>query len=30
MVSERRRVEPYLDSEPDKTLAFVAEMDLAP
>ena len=28
MVSERKRVEPYLDSEPDKTLAFVAEMDL--
>jgi FtsP/CotA-like multicopper oxidase with cupredoxin domain len=28
MVSERNRVEPYLDSEPDKTLAFVAEMDL--
>jgi FtsP/CotA-like multicopper oxidase with cupredoxin domain len=28
MVSERDRVEPYLDSEPDKTLAFVAEMDI--
>jgi FtsP/CotA-like multicopper oxidase with cupredoxin domain len=28
MVSERNRVEPYLESEPDKTLAFVAEMDL--
>jgi FtsP/CotA-like multicopper oxidase with cupredoxin domain len=28
MVNERDRVEPYLDSEPDKTLAFVAEMDL--
>jgi FtsP/CotA-like multicopper oxidase with cupredoxin domain len=28
MVSERNRVEPYLDLEPDKTLAFVAEMDL--
>jgi len=28
MVSERRRTERYLDAEPDKTLAFVAEMDL--
>jgi len=28
MVSERRRVERYLEAEPDKTLAFVAEMDL--
>lgn len=28
MVSERRRAERYLDAEPDKTLAFVAEMDL--
>ena len=28
MVSERNRVEPYLESEPDKTLAFVAEIDL--
>jgi FtsP/CotA-like multicopper oxidase with cupredoxin domain len=28
MVGERRRAERYLDAEPDKTLAFVAEMDL--
>jgi FtsP/CotA-like multicopper oxidase with cupredoxin domain len=28
MASERRRAEPYLEREPDKTLAFVAEMDL--
>jgi FtsP/CotA-like multicopper oxidase with cupredoxin domain len=28
MVSERNRVESYLESAPDKTLAFVAEMDL--
>jgi FtsP/CotA-like multicopper oxidase with cupredoxin domain len=28
MVGERRRTERYLDAEPDKTLAFVAEMDL--
>ena len=28
MVSERGRIEPHLDAEPDKTLAFVAEMDL--
>jgi FtsP/CotA-like multicopper oxidase with cupredoxin domain len=28
MAGERRRVEPFLDAEPDKTLAFVAEMDL--
>jgi FtsP/CotA-like multicopper oxidase with cupredoxin domain len=28
MVSERQRVRPYLEAEPDKTLAFVAEMDL--
>jgi FtsP/CotA-like multicopper oxidase with cupredoxin domain len=28
MVSERRRTKPYFDAEPDKTLAFVAEMDL--
>jgi FtsP/CotA-like multicopper oxidase with cupredoxin domain len=28
MVRERRRAERYLDVEPDKTLAFVAEMDL--
>jgi FtsP/CotA-like multicopper oxidase with cupredoxin domain len=28
MVSERDRVKPYLVSDPDRTLAFVAEMDL--
>ncbi len=28
MVGERRRTERYLDAEPDKTLAFVAEMDI--
>ena len=28
MVSERDRMAPYLDAEPDKTLAFVAEMDM--
>jgi FtsP/CotA-like multicopper oxidase with cupredoxin domain len=28
MADERRRAERYLDSEPEKTLAFVAEMDL--
>jgi FtsP/CotA-like multicopper oxidase with cupredoxin domain len=28
MVTERNRVNPYLDAEPEKTLAFVAEMDL--
>jgi len=28
MVSERERITPYLDAEPDKTLAFLAEMDL--
>jgi FtsP/CotA-like multicopper oxidase with cupredoxin domain len=28
MVAERRRVTPYLGSPPDKTLAFVAEMDM--
>jgi FtsP/CotA-like multicopper oxidase with cupredoxin domain len=26
--AERERIAPYLDAEPDKTLAFVAEMDL--
>jgi FtsP/CotA-like multicopper oxidase with cupredoxin domain len=30
MVMERARIEPYLDAPPDKTLAFVAEMNLAP
>jgi FtsP/CotA-like multicopper oxidase with cupredoxin domain len=29
MVAERKRIAPYLDAEPDKTLAFVAEMDTA-
>jgi FtsP/CotA-like multicopper oxidase with cupredoxin domain len=28
MVAERDRITPYLDAPPDKTLAFVAEMDL--
>jgi FtsP/CotA-like multicopper oxidase with cupredoxin domain len=28
MVAERERVAPYLDAEPDKTLALVAEMDM--
>jgi FtsP/CotA-like multicopper oxidase with cupredoxin domain len=28
MVIERARIEPYLDAPPDKTLAFVAEMNL--
>ncbi len=28
MVAERRRIEPYLSAPPDKTLAFVAEMDI--
>jgi FtsP/CotA-like multicopper oxidase with cupredoxin domain len=28
MVTERQRMTPYLDGEPDKTLAFVAEMNL--
>ena len=28
MVAERERIRPYLDAAPDKTLAFVAEMDL--
>jgi FtsP/CotA-like multicopper oxidase with cupredoxin domain len=29
LVAERARIHPYLDAEPDKTLAFVAEMDMA-
>jgi FtsP/CotA-like multicopper oxidase with cupredoxin domain len=29
MTAERGRMAPYLDADPDKTLAFVAEMDLA-
>ena len=28
LAAERERLAPYLDAEPDKTLAFVAEMDL--
>ena len=28
MVTERKRIEPYLAAAPDKTLAFVAEMDM--
>ena len=28
MVAERERIAPYLDAPPDKTLAFVAQMDL--
>jgi FtsP/CotA-like multicopper oxidase with cupredoxin domain len=28
MVAERERVEPYIHAEPDKTLAFIAEMDM--
>jgi FtsP/CotA-like multicopper oxidase with cupredoxin domain len=28
MVAERKRVQPYLDAPPDKTLAFVAEMEM--
>jgi hypothetical protein len=27
MVAERERIAPYLDAEPDKTLALVVEMD---
>jgi FtsP/CotA-like multicopper oxidase with cupredoxin domain len=30
LVAERERIGPYLDAPPDKTLAFVAEMNLAP
>jgi FtsP/CotA-like multicopper oxidase with cupredoxin domain len=29
MAAERERIEPHLDSEPDKTLSFLAEMDMA-
>jgi FtsP/CotA-like multicopper oxidase with cupredoxin domain len=29
MVRERERIAPYVDAPPDKTLAFVAEMDMA-
>jgi FtsP/CotA-like multicopper oxidase with cupredoxin domain len=28
LVAERERITPYLDAQPDKTLAFVAEMDM--
>jgi FtsP/CotA-like multicopper oxidase with cupredoxin domain len=28
MVAERKRIQPYLDAPPDKTLAFVAEMEM--
>jgi FtsP/CotA-like multicopper oxidase with cupredoxin domain len=28
MVAERERIAPYLESEPDKTLSFIAEMDM--
>src|ERR687895_507091 len=28
MVAERARIAPYLDAEPDKTLGFIAEMDM--
>jgi FtsP/CotA-like multicopper oxidase with cupredoxin domain len=28
MVAERQRIAPYLEAEPDKLLAFIAEMDL--
>ena len=28
MVAERERVAPYLEAEPHKTLAFIAEMDM--
>jgi FtsP/CotA-like multicopper oxidase with cupredoxin domain len=29
MVAERQRIAPYLDAKPDKTLAFIAEMDMS-
>ena len=28
MVAERERIAPYLEAEPDKTLGFIAEMDM--
>ena len=28
MVAERERIAPYVDAEPDKSIAFIAEMDL--
>jgi FtsP/CotA-like multicopper oxidase with cupredoxin domain len=28
MVAERQRIAPYLEAEPDKTVAFIAEMDM--
>ena len=30
MVAERNRIAPYLEAVPDKTLAFIAEMDMGP
>jgi FtsP/CotA-like multicopper oxidase with cupredoxin domain len=29
LVAERQAIAPYLDAEPDKTLAFIAEMDMS-
>ena len=29
LAAERERIAPYLEAEPDKTLAFLAEMDMA-
>jgi FtsP/CotA-like multicopper oxidase with cupredoxin domain len=29
LAAERERIEPYLEAEPDKRLAFIAEMDMA-
>ena len=28
MVAERERIAPYLEAEPDKTVGFIAEMDM--
>jgi FtsP/CotA-like multicopper oxidase with cupredoxin domain len=28
MVAERKRIDPYLEAEPDKTISFLAEMDM--
>jgi FtsP/CotA-like multicopper oxidase with cupredoxin domain len=30
MVAERERIAPYFEAQPDKTLAFIAEMDMEP
>jgi FtsP/CotA-like multicopper oxidase with cupredoxin domain len=30
LAAERERIAPYLEADPDKTLAFIAEMDLGP